>query len=226
MKHFAFWATAVLAFVGGWFFLSVPWTYGHRYEITGPGWRYGHISGSVFPNSSELDDGFAIFSLGIKSKSVAAWYWRVPTNFVYTRFELQTGLENGENWKTNYVSVELPSLAYRANSSTGILDGITLRRFLVDPNAPASVRPTAVDCDWIIEMLKLAHDGTFPRPRHHSIKTEDFANSGSPPPSDFDISFHHFDLGMGFPWPFWAWLFTWGVLVWFAGRKWLKRRST
>lgn len=197
---------------------------GHRYEIEGPGWRYGRISGMVLPNFSAGDDEMRIFSLELKTQSTGRWYWRAPTNFIYDRIDLDLGCESGGNLKHDHLSVVLPALAYRSGSTTGILDAAALRRFLVAPNAPNDFRPTATDCEWIIEILKRASKASFPRPRHHAIGFEEFTDSGLRPPNMFNVSFHHFNLGMSFPWPFWTWLFLWSALVSITWRKWVKSR--
>ncbi|MBI1178487.1 hypothetical protein GC207_13720 [bacterium] len=224
--RFAFISLALLILVVGWLAVML---FSHTWTAY-PGMvlcrSYGRISGTVFFSRSDAGEDVAPFSLRIRAASAAAWHWSVPTNFNYDEFELETGRTAEGAPGADHLSVRLPTLDYQANSATGVLNAVTLRQFLVGSHASPNARPTANDCEWIIKILERAHDGSFPRPRHAGIDARQFAGAGLQPPTAFAVSFYHFDLGMGIPWPFWVWLFVWGALVWFAERKWMRRRST
>lgn len=224
MKRLKFASIALVLLLVGWLVVGTFWVQWHRYESVVPGWRYGHLSGTVFPSSDSTDRGNGFFMLAIKARSKGAWYWHAPTNFPYAAFEIQTSREMNDRSDTNLISVTLPSLAFRSITSTGVLSATELRRFLIADNALPESSPTVADCEWLIHVLERAHTGSFPPPRHHGINRHEFAESALRPPPALDVSFQHFDLGIGFPWIICVWVGIWVLLIWIGVRKWLVPR--
>lgn len=224
MKRLKFASASVALLFVGWLVIGILWAQWHRYESVVPGWRYGHLSGAVFPSSDNTVRGTGFFMLAVKAHSKGAWYWQVPTNFSYAAFEIQTSRELNDRSDTNLISVTLPSLAFRSITSTGILSATELRRFLIADSARPESSPTVTDCEWLIHVLERAHSGSFPPPRHHGINEDELADSALRPPPAFGVSFQHFDLGMGFPWIIWVGVGIWALLVWIGARKWLAPR--
>jgi hypothetical protein len=146
-------ASLALLFVG-WLVIGTFWMQWHRHETTGPGYRFGRLSGAVFP-TSDHNNGF--FMLAVKARSEGAWCWHAPTNFSYSTFERRTSHSRSPGWETNLLTVTLPSHAFRSMTSTGILSATELRRFLVADNAPPEGSPTVADCEWLIHVLERAH---------------------------------------------------------------------
>ncbi len=149
-----------------------------------------------------------LYWLHFKGRSSPGWYLRQPTNFSYTRLEVEWADESSGR---QHATVTLPAFTYRTDTARGAFTQDVLAGWLLG-TVTNRIRASQ-HVDTVFGYFQAAADGSLPRPRHHSYYVEQ--------PSRVRIQ--HFLLGYGVGSTVYIWLAVWLFLVVIIGRKILRR---
>src|SRR6185295_19580377 len=106
----SFLTVAILLFPAGYFGAQIVWyCFHHRYDIPQTGFYHGYAS-VLFDGWNQPFDG-----LSFHAKSSPRWYWRQPTNFAYTKLDVEWWDESAHRRAT----VNLPAFTYRLDNEVG-----------------------------------------------------------------------------------------------------------
>ena len=188
---------AVLALPVG--ILGAQWTwqrYHQRDDMPGTGLYYGLLRGSF--DCTNIDDPFN--TLGFRSQTPCRWYWRQPTNFLYTKIEVTWSEWMGNSSANHQATVSLPDFSYESDNAGGPFTRAVLANWLYGTTTNFQASNSV---DVIFGYFEAAARGTLPPPRHHTYYFED----------PIQAHFVHFLLGFGVGWTVYVWLLVWLVLV-------------
>jgi hypothetical protein len=180
----------------------------HRYDLPSTGYYYGS-AGSSLSYLGGIESDWSYF--GFRGKSPWRWYWTRPTNFTYTKLQLEWfgGSTNG------HATLHLPSFVYEMEGETGKLTHAVLTQWLPRSEGYEGSPTNDLRLAAIMRYLRAASDGELPPPRHHGIPLEEPLHG----------SLQHFHCGIGVGWTVYLWIGIWLALVIHYWRRWFGRKQ-
>jgi len=180
----------------------------HRYSRPETGYYYG----SVRADFDENRDG--LYWLRFEGKSKARWYSSKPTNFVYTRLDLQLhSFDEQAKMRECQATIELPTLNFRSAETNATLSSDLLATLLLRQGERTPKRMQQIEA--IMSYIRAAGEGRLPGPNHHGhYFTEPLR-----------VQIMHFHLGPGIGWTVYAWIKIWIVLVAFAAWRVFRKQT-